>query len=430
MSTTRGKDSSNLGKEKKVVSTTNSRNTATKSRAKTSTAASSTLQGDYSSAADKSVPNYLRPTICSRNESFKYVKKTCPEDATQQKPHLERRRSFEKPPSAAKLHSALASTGPQERTVTVRSTSFTPRSTTCSLKPPVERTSKTTKLAGRPQTSYVRTTSKNTNPAAKKVETDASASTKAPKDVDCTETSSVGTIPEDGEFLVHEAEEIGKVEADEVENPTEVQKYEHGGHWDVVGGDQVNHHGEDHHEMLKPCGIPDVSEEIRANPTAQIEEAGDKLQELENSENQSKEEESVGDKDELSESRQEESVASEEKVEVKEQKVEESAADEDSGDYDKTEDNRVAEKEAVDGGNEGLDSKDGQDVEGGVDETKPEEPNTASSTRQVGPGKRDSQANNDVIEETASKLLQKRKNKVKALVGAFETVIDKEASSK
>ena len=76
-------------------------------------------------------------------------------------------------------------------------------------------------------------------------------------------------------------------------------------------------------------------------------------------------------------------------------------------------------------------NKEGQDVEGGVEEKKPEVVmNTESSKRQVGHAKKESQAYNDVIEETASKLLEKRKNKVKALVGAFETVIDKETPSK
>eukprot|EP00268_Persea_americana_P006138 TRINITY_DN12184_c0_g1_i1.p1 TRINITY_DN12184_c0_g1~~TRINITY_DN12184_c0_g1_i1.p1 ORF type:complete len:512 (-),score=129.55 TRINITY_DN12184_c0_g1_i1:841-2376(-) len=45
------------------------------------------------------------------------------------------------------------------------------------------------------------------------------------------------------------------------------------------------------------------------------------------------------------------------------------------------------------------------------------------SKRQDIRGKKESPAYNDVIEETASKLVEKRKNKVRALVGAFETVI-------
>lgn len=45
------------------------------------------------------------------------------------------------------------------------------------------------------------------------------------------------------------------------------------------------------------------------------------------------------------------------------------------------------------------------------------------TTHRSSVGKKDSPMYNDVIEETASKLLEKRKNKVRALVGAFETVI-------
>ncbi|CAN4095600.1 unnamed protein product [Withania somnifera] len=43
--------------------------------------------------------------------------------------------------------------------------------------------------------------------------------------------------------------------------------------------------------------------------------------------------------------------------------------------------------------------------------------------RQVVQGKKESVVSNDVIEETASKLREQRKNRVKALAGAFETVI-------
>ncbi|KAL3818414.1 hypothetical protein ACJIZ3_004319 [Penstemon smallii] len=44
-------------------------------------------------------------------------------------------------------------------------------------------------------------------------------------------------------------------------------------------------------------------------------------------------------------------------------------------------------------------------------------------------GKKDSAVSNDVIEETASKLREHRKNKVKALAGAFETVISQQDPS-
>lgn len=57
-------------------------------------------------------------------------------------------------------------------------------------------------------------------------------------------------------------------------------------------------------------------------------------------------------------------------------------------------------------------------------------PSTPSTPSRMGGGRRESpSAYNDVIEETASKLLEKRKNKVKALAGAFETVIAYESGS-
>ncbi|ONM62917.1 hypothetical protein ZEAMMB73_Zm00001d000304 [Zea mays] len=45
------------------------------------------------------------------------------------------------------------------------------------------------------------------------------------------------------------------------------------------------------------------------------------------------------------------------------------------------------------------------------------------------PRRREVARSNDVIEEARTKLLEKRRSKVKALVGAFETVIDTKKDS-
>ncbi|KAK9097406.1 hypothetical protein Sjap_022903 [Stephania japonica] len=66
-----------------------------------------------------------------------------------------------------------------------------------------------------------------------------------------------------------------------------------------------------------------------------------------------------------------------------------------------------------------------RDAEGNGGEAKPEQENVVLKRQDV-QGKKETQAYNDVIEETASKLVEKRKSKVKALVGAFETVISLE----
>ncbi|KAL7112011.1 hypothetical protein ACP275_05G126000 [Erythranthe tilingii] len=59
-----------------------------------------------------------------------------------------------------------------------------------------------------------------------------------------------------------------------------------------------------------------------------------------------------------------------------------------------------------------------------VEEKKQEPGRTVTKQHQFsGQGKKDSPVSNNVIKETASKLRQQRQNKVKALAGAFETVI-------
>ncbi|CAI9783596.1 unnamed protein product [Fraxinus pennsylvanica] len=56
-----------------------------------------------------------------------------------------------------------------------------------------------------------------------------------------------------------------------------------------------------------------------------------------------------------------------------------------------------------------------KEVKQGAENAAPEQQSTQ--------GKKNSAVSNDVIEETASKLREQRRNKVRALAGAFETVI-------
>ncbi|KAJ6354861.1 hypothetical protein OIU77_005454 [Salix suchowensis] len=87
-------------------------------------------------------------------------------------------------------------------------------------------------------------------------------------------------------------------------------------------------------------------------------------------------------------------------------------------------------------GSEALKPQEGQDqvVKNNVHEEEDKTPDAADSTQKKqlvqGSKKESHAAYNDVIEETKNKLLEERKNKVKALVGAFETVIDYESGSK
>ncbi|XP_030946361.1 suppressor protein SRP40 [Quercus lobata] len=436
MATTK-REGNNAWKEKMVISPSKSRApNITKTRPKPSTtsstdhkaASSSSTTTTTAAATEKRLPHYLRPTLSSRHESVKNAKKPGPEDTAKKASSLNRRRS-----SDSKPQSAVVSHGLKEKTTTVRSNTI-PSKGTHSLKPVAERTPKTSKF-GKPQAPlHAKGTIKSsTNPAATKKEFhNALASTKG---LDVTQTSSHES-EEEGEILVHEVEEVVNVEvgAETESNISEVPKSEDFEDGSVVESDHVDSIIEDEHEV-KPCDIPEVSEEIKANATAQIEEAEAKAQKEEEAEARAQKEEEAenehgGEENESKEEGNvEESVAiSEAVVEVEEDKGE--VKGEDSEAENKNEGNMVDEKEEVDGGSEGLNLKEGQDEVGAVEETKPEVVNTVSSKRQVGQGKKETQAYNDVIEETASKLLEKRKNKVKALVGAFETVIDIETPSK
>jgi len=89
-------------------------------------------------------------------------------------------------------------------------------------------------------------------------------------------------------------------------------------------------------------------------------------------------------------------------------------------------DNSKAEIEDKEGakaldGSESIDSEE-QEMKVVIEEVKPETDNEESK-QEDSEKKRDSPVSNDVIEETAIKLHEQRKNKVKALAGAFETVI-------
>nr|POE66764.1 hypothetical protein CFP56_63907 [Quercus suber] len=374
MATTK-REGNNAWKEKKVISPSKSRApNITKTRPKPSTTSST----DRKAASSSSSSTTATTTAATEKPLPSYLRPTLSSRhesvKNAKKPGLEdtakKASSLNRRRSSDnKPQSAVVSHGLKEKTTTVRSSTIPPKGTH-SLKPIAERTPKTSKF-GKPQAPlHAKGTIKSsTNPAATKKEFhNALASTKG---LDVTQTSSHES-EEEGETLVHEVEEVVNVDVgtETESNISEVPKSEDFEDGSVVESDHVDSFIEDEHKV-NPCDIPEVKED---------------------------------------------------KGEVK---------GEDSEAENKNEGNMVDEKEVVDGGSEGLNLKEVQDVEvGAVEETKPEVVNTASSKRQVGQGKKESQAYNDVIEETASKLLEKRKNKVKALVGAFETVIDIETPSK
>ncbi|KAJ7958649.1 Calmodulin-binding domain [Quillaja saponaria] len=406
MATSKPKESITLGKEKRLTPS-NSHITPTKKTTKPSTTsfnhykASSIIKPSTASfthgkasptSSDKQIPNYLKPTRVARHESqsFKYVKKQNPDDITPEKPTLNRRRSFDKPvpPSTSRLHKALVSPGPRERTITILSTSF-------SSKPISEKTSKTIIKDGN--------------------------SVKAPK-VSNVKTKVKVEVPSK-----QVVKEVVKVEDDHHEGAKHFEEFakseniEH--HHDVLDS-QSDNNNIDHVENEKV--ILTVSEEIPA-AGGHVEDAQDKPK-TEETEHKNAGEEKT-DTDERNESKpEEEGSASNEKIEVKEEVGEEPGVVEDNGNENKNEEKILDAKEEADERSEGLGLKDIEvhPVEDGVEEEAETESATPSSSKLQG-NKKESPAYNDIIEKCASKLLEKRKNKVRALVGAFETVIDYES---
>ncbi|XWS70573.1 hypothetical protein CRYUN_Cryun03dG0059000 [Craigia yunnanensis] len=363
-------------------------------------------------STEKQVPNYLKPTISSRNETTKNFKNNGPED-TSQRPNLLRRRSFDMPPSAARVHKALISPG-REKPKTFRSASFSSKTTT-EPKATLERVPKKPN-AGKPQTlSSSRSMKKTTSPTTKKGST-SSASKKLPSSHDKKEPQNHERKHQNEETLNHQVEEVVNDDQGEIDD-FEIPKAEESEHSDVVDTNEVKsvEEGKD-----TPADISTVLQEHKEHQTEEIEdkfdeEKSDLTQHDEDKENHIKEEINIG-------------HDHQEKIPHEEAKTE----TEDEGEGEDCATDEVAATKEIEEEKQ-LESRQENDevVEGEVEESEPEAANVvAKSQVQAGNGKKESPTPyNDVIEETASKLLEERKNKVRALVGAFETVIDKESSN-
>ncbi|XVF89474.1 hypothetical protein PTKIN_Ptkin19aG0133200 [Pterospermum kingtungense] len=434
------KGESSLGKEKK-------RGIAPSNSSITHAQRSRPSQG----STGKQAPSYLRPTQSLRNDPVKNVKKAGPED-TSQKPNLLRRRSFDRPPSATRVQKALISPGrgrgkPTTTTTTPlsKSASFSAKST-IAPKATLERAPKKP-IAGKPHTlSLSRSTSMITSPRTKKgistTTTTTSASKKPPRSPDKKEVQNLETKHETEENLGHhQVEEVVKDKQAEIIDDFEIPKDEKIVHPDVINtSDQVKTVEEA--EDTPPADISTVLQEHDNVP--RIEEMEDKsLEEKshhtkhdQDKDNDSKEEVTILDHD-----HQENNITYEEaaKPETEDEAEDNIATVEVAATKDFGEDQKQLEirEENGEGSQVGLIDQSVKEeiVEEKVEESKAEAENIVvvvlkSQVVQAGHGKKESPTpNNDVIEETANKLRQERKNKVRALVGAFETVIDKESST-
>lgn len=426
---TKPKESSNVGKEKKVPPSSSSHITPTRSSTKLSSISSSTPKPSSSSPSsscstskEKPVPNYLKPTISSRHdEALKPIKKHGADHDPNQRATLNRRRSFDKPPSSSRVQSALVSPGPKERRATGRSSSFSSKTitTTSSSKPTSDNKPLRSPKPAKSQPIFVKSTAKSTVPKKEASNASASISNRIPKSPsDQSQTVVVQNAEakqEDTESLAHE--EVAEVEREVNVCPEEPKPDDNDQHFGAADGEANSDETEN---KSFDVSTPILEELVKAD----IHDAGLEEKPADNTQLEGEEDDQNKKNEESSESHTEEGIASEAKEDVEEDKVNEIAVQEtnvvveENKNDGKTVDNET-EEVACEGSNV---DKEEEDVEEGKAEAAEAE---GSVKRQ---GKKDNApAYNDVIEETASKLLEKRKNKVKALVGAFETVIDYES---
>jgi hypothetical protein len=395
----------------------------------------STNEDNPSTPSGKPIPNYLKPTFSSRPGSLKQVKKTGHED-TSQKPALLRRRSFDKPPFLHHVQKPLLSSDSKERPCrerlirTARSSSFSSKNVTSPKT--VFDGNATSHKPGQSQPLATRITRRSISPSTKKV-SNALVLPKEPIRHDVAQNLDLEQESNAESFLAHESEEILNVVSQE-QVPSDSQKAKNKEEHIVSEETEVNNVTED--EKLKGSNITTVAEREISNDPALAEPVEETETELhQESENQQEEEyngkleESIDTNANL-----EEGIAVEADDQVK---VEENANENEVSPEVPIGEEKEGDMNKVNEGSEEHKPQEEQDkpqeeqdkvVSNAQEEEKPDDANSPQKKQVVQGNKKESHAAyNDVIEETKNKLLEERKNRVKALVGAFETVIDYES---
>ncbi|KAK7351437.1 hypothetical protein VNO77_10905 [Canavalia gladiata] len=460
---TKAKETS-VGKEKKAPSS-NSHITSSK-RITTKSSTTSSIDRPISSPSlEKQVPNYLRPTISSvrpesHSHSFKLPRST---DAAS-KATLNRRRSFDKPPSPSKLpkqvhhsslsreYKALLSPGPQDRALPVKYSSV-PIKTSSPSKPISERLSKTPKEV-KTQPKSAKKSSPSVSPSTVKKVITSSKSTNARKTgagtAQTSQAISVETEPQVKEAI---NEEVGEVEKVENNQERVIEDVSENNTPHVVDPEHEHEHEHDlkleesnHVEAIDEKIIPTVPEEEEKEEKIEEEhKEDDNTNQDECNMNESHAEidySTIEDEVEVKQKEEDGVVIIEEdhtseggvikEEEEEDPKSEGEAHDKSEGDVIIEENNKSETSNEELGVGEVTSEevnklREGEDEDEQVESQVKEEKGKQAQTGEAVQGNKKespSHVSNDVIEETASKLLEARKNKVRALAGAFQSVID------
>ncbi|TMW98253.1 hypothetical protein EJD97_004291, partial [Solanum chilense] len=426
---TRAKETAPSGKEKRGVSPSHPIPNYMRSPNSSTTNSPVRKRAD-STTSNKNVPNYLKPTMSSSGDLNIH-----------NKPTLDRRRSFDKPPLATLQKSA----NPKER-ILRSSSSFSGKSST-SQKPTTDRLSRASHMS-KDATSKQRGTSTNARPGTIKKST----------------TTGIISKKQEAGRTIHNGTHKTRNDQDGHNSSTPKASITNSSH---AVEDVILQAETDEDDIYKSSNDQDVHNDLTPKAsviTDSLHATEDVIPHAELSEQEDNQELPVtdtesdviidhseaaasdaGENNSAIEDQEEHNgnvinaetdLENQETNKMEKQLVEETSTsntiepEEITNDPNKhhleentvkVEDETQEEKEEDGGRNQGKETVMAEEREA-VQHT-----NTivASSRlqRQVVQGKKESVVSNNVIEETASKLREQRKNRVKALAGAFETVI-------
>ncbi|KAG4954101.1 hypothetical protein JHK87_039695 [Glycine soja] len=404
---TKAKDSSIAGKKKAPSS--NSHTTITERTIKPSvTTTTNSTYKPNSTSLEKKIPNYLKPTKTSFLESptSKQPKSGSPSS----KPFVAiRRRSLDKPLSSSNSTRSLttprrSSIGPINKSI-VPSKPILPRTTISAsdgkTKPLVTKGTKKTVPTNT-------TTSTSTKKVFNKDHASFNSTKSTPKET--TKTSKVET--EQVKEVTSQEVEVIKVENEE----QKVHEVEHVN--DHVPPDVESEHEIEHVQGLENSDPPQYQVDDERVISTVSETEKETLEEKAKNKEHELEEDNKTNQDEGGNNNESDHQENHEaKVVVN---------DEDEGEggeiirEDYKSENKNNGEEAIEEQKEAVEK---------VEENKVEATPSKQQSGERRHGKMEAQVSNDEIEKTA-KLLEARKNKVRALAGAFQTVIDHQTTSK
>ncbi|KAJ8448776.1 hypothetical protein Cgig2_011397 [Carnegiea gigantea] len=404
MATTVRTGAANAGRDQKTGTSPSSSSPFGKKSARPSlsSSSSSSTTGKNSPAMDrKQPPSYLRPTKSSKSLDPSPVPKRSNTDSSAQKTTTTRRRSFDRPPPASQVQKAIQGSPGAREAKTLRSSSFSIKSTSSSplsARASLERQSSLGKAPVRdrkvePQLSKLRSVNRG-----------AMASKTVPK----------------GSSKLALNKKSPKSVTSESSNECDNQSVEH-----LVSDDEIGYVHDKSQALPEISEMPDSNEELKDPTNLQLE-----AKHVEEEHNQPEvHHESVDEKPTAEHQAQ---VQSEEQT-VQSEEQSNQTGEEGAGNQDETDeeppkveptDTPLKEKEEETEKMEELPAKEAEksEEEAEVKDQKQSVRSPSPLARSQSAGKKGNQAYNDVIEQTASKLMGK-KNKVLALAGAFETVI-------